>query len=643
MNYNPLPFERLLRRLIARQLKAIEKLIDNTIGQVAWQAGRLNGPKNGDFYFRNHPVISRAVDEALKTLSRKIVEQITVGSADAWELANLNNDSLISYLVKSIGPGRIPPGALLRWQYATRNLEALKTFQKRKSEGLGLSDKVWLYVGSLKQELELAIDIGLGDGKSADSLSRAVRRYLRNPEALFRRVRNKETGVLRLSKAAAAYHPGQGVYRSAYKNAKRLATTETNMAYRTADFERRQGLDFILGIRVNLSKNHTCLDSKGIPRPFFDICDILQGDYPKWFKFVGWHPNCRCYTTTILPSKAEFFKYLDAMDENGNSTYIPKGEITELPPQFKQWVAENAGRIEAAQKRGTLPYFLRDNVGRWEEWLTTRKELPGTLIDLDKSIAIFEASGSYGGDAKRYSAEVEEAAKHLLDANDFGMHISSDFLENVRKEGFKNQFQTGNTRGAYFNPGDIAVEKGGIPEWNGRLRFSHEAFLGGRPTDSANQLARGEYEKYGCLMSPDMKESLRSSAVWMYGDVQVRFKKDRVLCTFTANDSLGRCYQPTLTSAPRACSFDRMKESYLPIHGNVEDDTNLADVVQTMGSWYVELQYHGELTAGCVESLLISKDITQDNFTQILREAREWKKLGVKVFYRVGDDVKELL
>ena len=30
-------------------------------------------------------------------------------------------------------------------------------------------------------------------------------------------------------KAAQAFHPGHGVYRSSYKNALRLAATETNM------------------------------------------------------------------------------------------------------------------------------------------------------------------------------------------------------------------------------------------------------------------------------------------------------------------------------------------------------------------------------------------------------------------------------
>ncbi|MBR3455746.1 MAG: hypothetical protein IKH26_10515 [Bacteroidaceae bacterium] len=45
---------------------------------------------------------------------------------------------------------------------------------------------------------------------------------------------------------------------SSYKNARRLAATECNTAYRTADHERWQQMDFVVGQEVHLSGNHTC-------------------------------------------------------------------------------------------------------------------------------------------------------------------------------------------------------------------------------------------------------------------------------------------------------------------------------------------------------------------------------------------------
>ena len=78
---------------------------------------------------------------------------------------------------------------------------------------MNLSQRVWRIVEQTKQELELALDLGHGEGKSAAGLSRDVRQYLINPDKLFHRVRDKH-GALHLSKKAEAYHPGRGVYRS---------------------------------------------------------------------------------------------------------------------------------------------------------------------------------------------------------------------------------------------------------------------------------------------------------------------------------------------------------------------------------------------------------------------------------------------
>lgn len=404
MRYNPKPIERLLTRFIARKTSDIVALLNKAVNDVAGLTDRLAHPAQGeDFYFRNYPTLSHGVDSILRSVSAQITDSIQSGSQWAWDLADVKNDRLLESVVRAIGAGRIPAGAAARW--AQRNLEALASFQDRKQGGLGLSQRVWQYTGAMKGDLELALDLGLGDGKSADALSRAVRRYLREPDRLYRRVRD-EKGILRLSRSASNYHPGQGTYRSAYKNARRLTATEINMAYRTSDYTRIQDIDFILGIEVHLSNNHTCLDSHGIPRPFYDICDELEGRYPKDFKFVGWHPHCRCYTTTILPSKDEFFDYLAEMDESGHSTYQFKGYVEDVPPQFKEWEADNADRIERAMERGTLPYFLRDNSNYWGN---TRATTPPSPVAAEQPESILDRA------ARRHAARTPEQEKDIRD------------------------------------------------------------------------------------------------------------------------------------------------------------------------------------------------------------------------------------
>jgi len=148
------------------------------------------------------------------------------------------------------------------------------------------------------------------------------------------------------------YHPGKGVYRSSYRNAQRLARTETNIAYRTADYERWQELDFVVGIEIKLSNNH----------PTADICDSLKGRYPKDFKWTGWHPNCRCYQEPILATADEISDMLDEILEGNPPANVECADtVTDMPTQFQDWIKDNEERMHKAEERGTLPYFVKDN------------------------------------------------------------------------------------------------------------------------------------------------------------------------------------------------------------------------------------------------------------------------------------------
>ena len=328
-------------------LKAIEqqqKLLDEAL-KKATKIGELSGYSSTEkpFYFKDYPVVKARIDELMQELHRNITTSIEKGNSEEWLLSCAKNDKMVDSITLSTG---IPKEQISQWKQ--RNLEALDAFQKRKVEGLGLSDRVWNITEQFKEEMELALDIALGEGKSAAALSRDVRKLLREPNKLFRRVRDKH-GVLRLSKAAKAYHPGQGVYRSSYKNAMRLASTENNMAYRTSDHERWQQLDFVIGFEIRLSNNH----------PVYDICDELKGNYPKDFKYVGWHPLCRCYAVAILPPQEQFLerqrKKLAGEDVSG---FKFDGEVKDVPDNFKGWLERNRERVK---HHSNVPYFIKDN------------------------------------------------------------------------------------------------------------------------------------------------------------------------------------------------------------------------------------------------------------------------------------------
>lgn len=330
-------------------LASYEKEIDRLYRQIVSQAAAMGASLpdfNPDkiFSFDDYPALKRRAEKLLQKL-RDGISSIVLNGIDAeWGLANEKNSELVRQVFGD-NADKMSPSEYRK--YFSNNDGAREAFAKRKSDGLGLSDRVWKYTEQFRDEIELGLDIGIRDGLSADDMSRALRQYLKYPDKLFRRVRD-EHGVLQLSRRAAAFHPGRGVYRSSYKNARRLAATETNMAYRTADWLRWQQFDFVVGIEVRLSNNH----------PVSDICDDLKGRYPKDFKFTGWHPLCRCYAVSVLKTDEEMAedtrKILTGEQTDGESV----NRVDDVPPGFKKWIEDNSDRIARAK---SLPYFIRDN------------------------------------------------------------------------------------------------------------------------------------------------------------------------------------------------------------------------------------------------------------------------------------------
>ena len=289
-------------------------------------------------------------------------------------------------------------------------------------------------------------------------MSRDVRRYLRNPDKLFRRVRDKH-GNLRLSKAAKAYHPGRGVYRSSYRNALRLTATENNMAYRTADHLRWQQQPFVVGIEIKLSNNHTC---KGVIGRFVDICDDLAGVYPKDFKFVGWHPHCRCYCVPKQASKEEFMEYQQRL-LNGEdvSNYHFKGEVKDLPRNFKDWYTDNTDRIARAKSQ---PYFLRDNQ---------------KLIEKNVPIA------QYGHKADKANA---------FNSTSYGSNVPANLNTLQQKDWISNEHDIENVLGKQGEPMTHEQANGNMPNPNYKVGIRDEYSINCQSCVVAYELRRRGYD-----------------------------------------------------------------------------------------------------------------------------------------------------
>lgn len=92
--------------------------------------------------------------------------------------------------------------------------------------------------------------------------------------------------------------------------------------------------------------------------PLTDICDTLKGRYPKDFKFVGWHPHCRCHVVTILKTEEEMMRDTQRILNGEQPLKGSVNTVKSVPSAFKDWVEEHSERIE---KGGKLPYFIADN------------------------------------------------------------------------------------------------------------------------------------------------------------------------------------------------------------------------------------------------------------------------------------------
>lgn len=315
---------------------------------------------------------SEEVTPILRDMYSRVYQVIRGGVEKEWLASNENNDAL----VKSVfGEQSIKDNHFAR--FFKRNKEAMDAFFARKSGdgGLNLSQKVWRYTGMFRDELENTLDLAIGEGVPANRLAAQIKKYLQDPDKFYRRFRikvgedengqpiygrkwkrrvwDKEANSYKwVDDSPKHFHPGRGVYRSSARNAQRLARTETNIAYRTADFERWAQLDFVVGIEIKLSNNH----------PVSDICDDLKGVYPKTFCWKGWHPNCRCYQVPVLAKQEELDEMLDKiLDGDNPATVECEEKVKELPSQFTGWMQDNEQRIKDATEKGTLPYFLRDN------------------------------------------------------------------------------------------------------------------------------------------------------------------------------------------------------------------------------------------------------------------------------------------
>lgn len=303
----------------------VEDIYTAITEQAAQMATRVGYEGDGEFRFSDYPQIKAQVDEMAANYVADMENLIYAGTSAEWANSNLVQDLLVNKVLKAYDAQ--VSGEKYKVYYDP-NSEHLKAFQQRRDRGMNLSQRLWNQSSDMLTELEETISTAIQKGMSAVTLSKRVSKYLQDFPKM------QKDYAKRYGKATRSY---DCEYRSI-----RLARSEINMAYRSSENERWRKLDFVVGYEIKVSHKHT------VP----DICDDLAGKYPKDFEWVGWHPNCTDYKIPILKTEDEFFSIDDKPSVN---------EVKDVPDSFKKWCVDNKSKITRASKRGTLPYFVRDN------------------------------------------------------------------------------------------------------------------------------------------------------------------------------------------------------------------------------------------------------------------------------------------
>lgn len=260
----------------------------------------------------------------------------------------------------------------------------------------------------------------------------------------------------------------------------------------------------------------------------------------------------------------------------------------------KAGVAELEKELNALTLSSKHPSFIeRMDAGETTEQLVARlgTNCPPTLQNFAKIVNKLEADMN-GEFTQAETKLFKDTMRDMFKKYDFATNTDARYLENILDEHLKCQQET--------------KSSGGMLNVNTRTQFSELTF--GTPKGTKAK----DFEKYGFLTDKDL--SKREQADW-YGGTTIRLKKDKVNATFTIGDSLddSDCLTPSLVTDPKINSLaSQMGRMQWQDNATLQKFSKAAKTSVTKtckalcDTCYIELQYHGEVTADCIESIVFS-------------------------------------
>lgn len=279
-----------LNSRLNRYVALVEQIYDTLNLEAAKIA--LNTEYDADsgtvFKFSDYPQTKKSIADIQAQFVDDIRSVIYRGTSDEWKNSNEVQDLMADKVLKAYTATIDKEKYKVLYQ---TNSDALKAFQNRRDRGFDVSAKLWQQSTVYKEELEAAISCAIQKGTSAVALSKQISKHLLDFPSLQKDYKEKY---------GSAEHLKDCEYRSI-----RLARSEINMAYQTAENERWKQMDFVVGYEIKRSgREFPCT-----------VCESLSGKYPKDFTWVGWHPNCYSDDSEVLTNRGwKLFK--DVFDDD---------------------------------------------------------------------------------------------------------------------------------------------------------------------------------------------------------------------------------------------------------------------------------------------------------------------------------------
>lgn len=282
------------------------------------------------FRFSNYPPAQRVAEAIINNLADNIIQLIIIRMQEERQIANQMVNQMVNELPE-------------RFRYFEIE-EQPEELDEEKIRGYILP---YLYTS------EVAINYGRLNNYDESKIIGQLDYALTKPLPMTGRAEDLinyrnvfiASGASSIISRSLLINPGQGTYRSSYRNISRLAINELDTDWRNHIETYLESNEAIVAYRVRISNlPNVC-----------PICEALNGSlFPPTFKWWGFHVSCRCYLEPVFANDEE----LERSDYNRISS---ENYVSRPSDKVYSWINDNRDRLLRQQERGTLYDWISEN------------------------------------------------------------------------------------------------------------------------------------------------------------------------------------------------------------------------------------------------------------------------------------------